>query len=149
MGQTWKSLQASYFSRIIFLIFFLFLLEISLCHCEMFDGTTFGLDIGVFIVIAVIFILKIFCKQVYNGFFLKLFKIVIIVILTILKRICFFFKSGKKNCKLSKSKKQNKQHVEKTVSVMVFDFLFPFFYHFHKVKNVFTIYGFFTNPNFF
>ena len=49
---TWKSLQASYFLRFFFNRFFLS----GLYHCEMIDGTTFGLNIGVFFVMVLIFI---------------------------------------------------------------------------------------------
>ena len=95
LDQTWNSLQVSYFS----LTFFLEKLNYSdsvLCHCEMFD-TTFGLDIGVCIVHAVIFIKK-YLVNMFTISFNDFSKILIRVSLTMLKILCFvsFFKSGQK-----------------------------------------------------
>ena len=72
-------------------------------HHEMFDLTSFRLFLGVCIVHVVIFIKK-HLVNLFSISFCELLKILVMIILKNLKKLCHasFFKFDKKKCKLSK-----------------------------------------------
>ena len=130
-----KSVQASYFSRIKKAHFS----ESILCHYDMFDQTTFGLDVC--IVHVVIFIKK-YLVNMFKISFNDFLKILILVILTMLKSYAWFLFS---KLQVIKKQKTSQAAYWKKGQREVFGFLFSYLKKFtfeKKIKN--TMFGFFT-----
>ena len=124
-----KSLQVSYFSQ-----FFLEnpkFSECVLCHWEMFDWTTFGLDIGVCSFHAVILINK-YLENMFTISFNDFLKILIMVNFKNVEKImpCSFFKSGLKIVSYQKSKTITSSMLKKWSA-----WYFWIFYFFISVKS--------------